>query len=369
VTVRRGVLVAVPLLLILAGLVLVPLAALTDFGPERYLKEQLGLVEPGCNPRTAESAGWREEDSLPEARDELRAVEVDGDAYIAGGTIALLEYGEPSNVPGVRERVVAESIANLTRFVPETGTYKELPRMPAALNHIGMAVYGDHIYVVGGHGDVLNGADARRSFFRYSPRARRWSRMPPMPTPRGAVAVGVIDDRLYVAGGMLRGSPLRTLEAFDFGSRRWEALPSMPTGREHIAGAAANGDFYVIGGRNRLTDALSEVSRYDPDQGEWESLPNLPTPSGGLEAISVGDRVIAMGGGNDRGGTVTGAVQLFDPKTDTWRQLPEMRTPRHGFGAALLGDRVYAFGGSPCALFAKSDIVESFDATRAREAP
>jgi hypothetical protein len=43
-----------------------------------------------------------------------------------------------------------------------------------------------------------------------------------------------------------------------------------------------------------------------------------------------------------------------------------MRTPRHGFAAAMLGSRIYAIGGSPCALFAASDIVESYDADRVR---
>jgi N-acetylneuraminic acid mutarotase len=363
---KRKALVSAPLVLIVLGLALVPVFAITESGPERYVKERLGIVDEACKARTAESPGWLSEEPLPEARDEVRAVTIGGDAYIAGGTVRIVDYGEPSNVPGVGERVEAESIANLTRFDPERGAYEELPRMPEALNHIGMAAYRGDVYVVGGHGNVLGGADARRSFFRYSPQTRRWSRMPPMPTARGAVAVGMIGDRLYVAGGMLRGEPLRTLEAFDFGSRRWERLPDMPAGREHIAGAVASGRFYVVGGRNRRTDALSDVTRYDPRRRRWETVTDLPVPSGGLEAIAIDDRVLAMGGGDDRGGTVTGALQLFDPKTGEWRQLPEMRTPRHGFGGTRIADRVYTFGGSICALFAKTEIVESFDARRAQ---
>ena len=365
-TMKRKALLSAPLVVVVLGLVLVPVVAVTDSSPERYLKERLGLVDEGCQPRTVESPGWRAEESLPEARDELRAVTIGGDAYIAGGTVKLLDYGERSKVPGVGERVEAQSIANLTRFDPERGTYEELRRMPRALNHIGMVAYRGAIYVVGGHGNVLGGADARRSFFRYSPQTRRWSRMPPMPTARGAVAVGVVGDHLYVAGGMLRGEPLRTLEAFDFRGGRWERLPDMPTGREHVAGAAAGGRFYVIGGRNEETDALSEVTRYDPRRRRWESVVDLPIRSGGLEALAIGDRVLAMGGGNDRGGTVTGALQLFDTGNGRWSPLPEMRTRRHGFGAALIGERVYTFGGSACALFAKTDIVESFDARRAQ---
>ena len=42
-------------------------------------------------------------------------------------------------------------------------------------------------------------------------------------------------------------------------------------------------------------------------------------------------------------------------------QLPPMRTKRHGMAAAIAAGRLYTFGGSPCARFAASDIVESFD--------
>jgi len=43
-----------------------------------------------------------------------------------------------------------------------------------------------------------------------------------------------------------------------------------------------------------------------------------------------------------------------------------MRTERHGTAAAQGGGRLWIFGGSPCAKFAASDVVESFDLRLAR---
>lgn len=345
------------LALIVIGL---PLSQLTDTGIERSIKEDLGLVDVGCVPQTADSTGWRGLAPLPDRRDEPRAVALDGQIYLAGGIKTIDSYGRRSDVPGVPERVVVTPLRTFTRFDPRTGRYTELAPLPKGLNHIGFVTYRGSIYVVGGHGTLLWGAAPQDGFYRYTPGEDRWVRLPSLPTPRGAVAAAVVGDRLYVAGGMAAGVPLRVVEAYDFGDGRWQRVADLPADREHISGVSLDGEFYVVGGRNRQTDALPDVTRYDPATDSWEQLPDMPVRAGGGEAQPFDGALLAIGGGDDRGGTVTGAVQRFDPATDSWTQLPEMRTPRHGFGSAVVDHRIYTFGGSPCARFAASDFVEVF---------
>jgi hypothetical protein len=354
-----------------ACLVGVPLAGLTETSAERSLKQRLGLVDDpadrNCQP-TRPSPGWSDAGSLPAAIDEPRAVSLDGAIYLAGGIERIVDFGEPSDVPGVRERVEVESSRQLLRFDPATGEYERLPPMPEPLNHIGFVEYDGDLYVVGGHGSLLGGADPRREFFRYSPATRAWSAMPPMRIARGAVAAGVIGDRLYVAGGLARGRPLTTVEAFDFGDGRWHDIAPLPEPREHIAGAVLDGALYVIGGRNAWTDSLPVVERYDPETDRWEQLPDLPVASGGLEAVPFDGAIIAMGGGDDRRRFVTPVVQRFEPATERWTEMPPMRSPRHGFAAARVDERIFTFGGSPCPLFAASDIVDVLEPRRSLEA-
>ena len=85
----------------------------------------------------------------------------------------------------------------------------------------------------------------------------------------------------------------------------------------------------------------------------------MPVPAGGLAAVPLGPDVIAIGGGNDEQGTVTGAVQEFETARDSWQELPGLRTPRHGHGATVVGGRIWVFGGSACAYFNATDRVES----------
>ena len=330
---------AIAALLVAGGL----LAVLTDTPAEIRLRDQLGLAHP-CLPETEESPGWREEPSLPGAVDEGRAVALDGRIYIAGGTAKLLEYGRPSKIRGVREEVRAESLSTMLAFDPESGTYERMASMPERLNHHVMVVHDGRIYVAGGSGDLLFGADPRRELFEYDPATDRWTELPGMPTARLATAAGVIGDRMYVAGGMSANGRLSdALEAFDFRTGEWERLAPIPTPREHVAAAVLDGHLYVMGGRTLETDSLDVVERYDPATDSWERLAPLPQRAGSFEGTAVDD-----------------------PATDSWSQLPEMRTKRHGHAAANAAGRLYTFGGSPCARFAARDIVESFDLRMAR---
>lgn len=347
---------------LLVGLLIgLPLVKLTDTAAEKSVKQRLGLVEPGCVPQVKESPGWAKATPLPDRRDEPRAVTLDGDIYLAGGIRRIVSYGDPGTVKGVRERVEVESLRNFTRFEPESGDYTELTPLPEPRNHLGLVTHEGAVYAVGGHGNLLLGAEPKRDLYRWKPGAKGWERLAPMPTARGAVSVGVLDDKLIVAGGMAAGRPLDVVEAYDFETNRWERLADLPRPREHAPGAVLDGRFYVVGGRNERTDALSWVDVYDPEKDRWSSAPELPVPTGGGEVVNYDGALLAIGGGNDRARTVTGAVQLLSPGSDEWTQLPEMRTPRHGFGVTVRGEEIYTFGGSPCALFNASDIVEVFE--------
>jgi hypothetical protein len=355
------------LVLCLVGL---PLTQVTDTSLERSLKDRLGLL-PEANARCwepAASPGWSAAGRLPNARDEPRAVSLDGSIYLVGGIDRIVDYGDPSDVAGVPERIEVESSDELLRLDPETREYERLPSMPEPLNHVGFVTYAGDLYVVGGHGQLLAGAAPKAGLYRYSPATRRWSTLTPMRRARGAVAAGVVGDRLVVAGGMVRGAPVATVEAYDFTTGRWSMVEPLPEPREHTAGVVLADRFYVIGGRNRVTDSLPTVERYDPARDRWERVADLPVASGGLEAVAFDGTIIAMGGGDDRKRFVTPAVQQFDPATGAWTELPRMRSPRHGFAAAVVGDRIFTAGGSPCPLFAASDTVDVFEPRKARAA-
>jgi len=346
--------------LILIGL---PIAAATDTILERRTRAALGLSHR-CIPATNDSPGWREEPPLATKRDEMRAVTLDGKVYLAGGLTDILFSDDIKKSADSRQRVPVRSVRSLTRFDPATGKYVELPPMPEALNHVGLVAYRGDLYVVGGHGNRLAGGDVRNGLYRYRVRERRWERLPALPQPRGALAAGVVGDRLYVAGGMVADRPIGravgTLEIFDFARNRWSRGPSMRHPGDHVAGVVAAGRLYVMGGRDARSDGLPYVQRFDPARGRWEVLDSLPEPTSGLDAVVAGGTIVTIGGSDERAGRLTPVVQRYDLATGRWELSGRMRSERHGAAAALVGDRVFVFGGSSCVGFEATDVVESY---------
>jgi non-specific serine/threonine protein kinase len=340
----------IPIAVVIALLVALPAAALTETGLEKDVKEALGIDLEECEPPANLASSWVEGPKLAFKRDEPRTAVIDGQAYLVGGTLEVVHS------PG--ERLLLTPSDSLTRFDPRSGEYTELAPLPEPLNHMGVVAYGGDVYALGGYGERVDTHTSKR-FYRYDPRTNRWSRLPDMPEPRSAMAAGVIGHRLIVAGGARDRIQVDETYAYDFRSRRWSRLPDMGSRREHVGDAVVGGKLYVLGGRGPHSLALDAAERFDPVEGRWESLPPMPVPVGGLAAVAAGGKVIAVGGGNDERGTVSGAVQEFDPASGRWSLLSGLRTARHGHGAALLGDRIWVFGGSDCAYFHATDSVES----------
>jgi len=339
----------VPIALVVGLLIALPAVALTETGLEQDAKEAVGLDLDECEPATNLASPWLEGPALAEPRDEPRAIALGDSIYLVGGTLAIEEIGP--------DRYLLDATDELTRFDPRTGRYEELAPLPQPLNHVGLTTYRGDIYVAGGYGRRVD-ADTKKTFYRYDPQTDRWTRLPDMPAPRAAGAVGILGHRLIWAGGGLDSVARSEVFSYDFRTGRWSQLPSMGTRREHVGEAVLGGRLYVLGGRAPHTTAVDTAERFDPGTGDWEALPPMPVPSGGLAAVALDDAVIAVSGGDDNAETVTGAIQEFDPARNEWELLPELRTARHGHGATVADDEVWVFGGSNCAFFNPTDKVE-----------
>lgn len=344
----RGWLV-VPILFVVALLVALPVVALTETGVEKDVKEAAGLDLDECEPATNFASPWLEGPPLAEPRDEPRAVAIGNSIYLVGGTVGIEEIAP--------ERHLLDASDELTRFDPRTGRYEKLAPLPRPLNHVGLTTYRGDIYVAGGYGRFVD-AKTSRAFYRYDPETDHWSRLPDMPVPRAAGAVGVLDHRLIWAGGAKNSIARSEAFAYDFRTRSWSWLPPMRTRREHVGEGVLDGKLYVLGGRAPKSLAVDTAERFDPRAGRWETLPRMLVPSGGLAAVSLDDAVVTVSGGDDGAETVTDAIQEFNPASDEWKLLPALRTARHGHGAAVTDDEVWVFGGSDCAFFNATDKVE-----------
>src|SRR5207237_8377281 len=139
--------------------------------------------------------------------------------------------------------------------------WKQVSPAPEALHHLGVAAVDGKIYVVGGFAKSFRERTPVDSVWQYDPAADRWERRAPLPTPRGALAVAVIEGKIYAMGGerfSAAGSkekyePVADVAVYDPKSDKWEVLLPMRQRRDHL----------VAGTINRRTDGVSGPGRPD----------------------------------------------------------------------------------------------------------
>lgn len=167
--------------------------------------------------------------------------------------------------------------------------------MPVALNHAAIAVYRNDIYVAGGYQDPNRSTS---HLLRYDPPTDRWTRLAKMPTRRGALTAGVIEDRLYAAGGADMPTPRHGLGVVAHGRRVFtiqggpqpgfhfsNALESLMVPAGQLAQTTANGVAeqprrYARRVHDPVTDHGQRADRADAlgDGLGWANSPRRSTP-------------------------------------------------------------------------------------------
>jgi hypothetical protein len=228
-----------------------------------------------------------------------------------------------------------QSSARVDAYSPRTRKWRRLPDLPARVNHAMAASAGGRLYVVGGCG-------AERSAFSFF--GGRWHRLRPLPAPRAAAGAAVVGKRLYVVGGVVAPGRL-ALRMLVLGLRtgRWSFAPG-PRSREHLAATATRGVVYALAGRSAGTN-FTTFEAYSPGRRRWLRLPAVPYPRGGTGAAVVGGRIVSVGG-EEPAGTIA-SVYAYGISVRHWTRLPDMRTPRHGLAVVSFGNTVYAIAGGP----------------------
>ena len=278
----------------------------------------------------AQSGGtWQTLAPMPSARQEISTAVLDGKIYVIAGY----------DVNGA-------STTTVEVYNPNTDTWSSAEPIPIANNHNNAAVAAGKLYTFGGL--------SNRTFV-YDPATDSWADVAPMNfTHGGTAAVGVLNNKIYVAGGT--GGTERELEVYDPTENSWTVLAPMSVGRNHTGGAFIGGKFYVVGGRGSAA-APTALERYDPQMNTWTTRAPMPTGRSGIGVAAVNGELFVFGGEIPQ---LHAEVEAYSPLTNTWRTLPNMPNPRHGLWASVIGTAVYLPGGGSQQGFGATNLNEVF---------
>jgi hypothetical protein len=134
----------------------------------------------------------------------------------------------------------------------------------------------------------------------------------------------------------------------------WSERAPRAVGAQGLALVAHDGGLVRCGGSTMENAAaeptrqrsLAECARYVPTHDAWEPFPSLPSPRSSFDAVSVGGRIVAVGGwdvqGEPSGGRFHETVAIFEG--GVWREEPAPFRRRALAVAARAGE-VVVIGG------------------------
>ena len=295
---------------------------------------------------------WVTAAPVPQGAEEVYGIAAGGKMYVFGGL-----------APGWK------AIGMTLEYDPATDRWTRKKDMPAYHHHVALAQMNGRIYMFGGYRLPEKGQATWvpvNNSWEYDPAADTWRALPPLPTPRGSANALVVNGRIHVIGGATlpaglgegyvhpsRNVSVGTHEVLDPAAGTWSARAPMINPRNHAAAGVIDNKIYIAGGRAGsvfIPNAhnLDLVEEYDPANDRWSIRSPMPTPRSAAAWGVHNGRLYVAGGEirhRDIWGTYT-AVEAFDPKSETWSRLPPMPLPRHGLAGDFIGNRFHLVSGS-----------------------
>ncbi len=174
-----------------------------------------------------------------------------------------------------------------------------------------------------------------------------------MPAGKWEAATTVIDGKFCVFAGY--EGPVRSskrVDVFDPADGSWTRIQDMPSAVTHLNAALDGRTVWFAGGfkDGYKGHAIAEVWNYDLDLDRYTAAPLLPEPRAGGGLALVGRKLHYFGGlkaDRDTDAADHWVLDLDDLAggSATWRNAAPMPDPRNQFSAVSIGNRIYAIGG------------------------
>ena len=312
-------------------------AALLVFAINRPPKDD----DPGIPKAiTGTFTGWRTVAPSPEARMETQGASVNGQLYLLGGY-----YETTPKYTGT---------ARCDVYNPATNTWKQIASMPAVFTHAGVAANSRYIWLAGGYPLRSDGWQnfASNAVYVYDTVANKWASAVPLPQPRGAGAMVLVNNTLHFMSGVdFNRNDTTDHWTLNLAAPKpaWVAAPSLPAPRNHFAAVAAGSLIYVGGGQAGINDSLPDATLYifDTRSNRWSQGASMPKPrSHNSSACFVYGGRVCVAGGETTNGKVLADVIAYDIPTNKWLALPSLPSPRHSPLVQVVGSSIIATDGA-----------------------
>jgi len=195
------------------------------------------------------------------------------------------------------------------------------------------------IYVISGCATIADLTTAQPNTWAYDPVTNSWSDLTgaaPFPHPADGFAYGVINNKLYIAGGHDANNQVINLTwEYDPVENAYKHKADEPGAfQNNVPGSAvANGLLWVFGGGNPFTGV----------GGSGFSLPSTRASSDPNKAAFP--RAVLKGVTGQALPTTANSGRYYDPASNTWASSPDMLAARSFPSGGAIGDRLLIAAG------------------------
>jgi len=127
-----------------------------------------------------------------------------------------------------------------------------------------------------------------------------WERLADMPEARSEMESAVIDEKIYVMGGLSNTESItNSVFIFDTTDESWSIGTPMTLELHHAGAASYDGKLYVVGGYFEGWTPSNALLIYNLKTDSWSNGAEMPTPRGALTAQFIDGKLYAIGGFNE----------------------------------------------------------------------
>lgn len=240
-------------------------------------------------------------------------------------------------------------------YDPHRGKWLSLPDFPQLVSWFSATVLHNFIYVTGG---ILNSHIVAHTW-RFDATKRTWKEVQPMLKPRAYHSSAVLDDRLYVVGGVRyelnKMLNIETIECYNSSTNTWTAAGRTMFPRKQSRLVLYNSTIVEVGGLQAGDAKVDTMTSYHivgdmiKPTGEQFVLPHVIQYA---QIVVIKSVFYIMWEDNKE-------FIALDAARRTFRTLPSPKYARRHSGAVVVQDKIYIVGGL---IDSKpSRVVECFD--------
>uniref|UniRef100_T1IIM2 Kelch-like protein diablo n=1 Tax=Strigamia maritima TaxID=126957 RepID=T1IIM2_STRMM len=189
------------------------------------------------------------------------------------------------------------------------------------LSHSATATQGGSLFLIGGRDSKKVATD---QFIQYDVLLAVVITLPHLLTSRSNCGADVLDDSIFVAGGLdANGKPLGLVEQYDFEKKSWKYVECLPEPCWDMGLATCKNRLYAVGGR-RKNEWSSMCLAYSPVCNQWQYITLMPKEFLDTYPLlgSYDQSIMAVGHHNPQH---KAHLCSFDPYTRRWGLIDTVR--------------------------------------------